>query len=172
MRESASGSAKPSDSATYERAMRFANQAMWTIDLQHRRLTTAEPEDARFALRKWSDFSFFIVAITRLRRAAELASKIPSIREPVRRSLDLFDGEMPSLRTMRNVAEHFDEYALDAGRDRRISRKSLEVVSSDSRTWCWLDSELNIDQARSAGLKLFKALKAVRGPLLASLNSS
>ena len=74
---------KPSSAATYERARRLANQALWTIDLQRRRLNSDEPEDAKFILRKWSDFHFLVVALTRLRRAAVLAEKVPEISQQI-----------------------------------------------------------------------------------------
>ena len=45
--------AAPTDAATIERALRFANIAMFTITLQRRRLRSVEPEDERFALRWW-----------------------------------------------------------------------------------------------------------------------
>ena len=75
---------KPDSAAIYERARRLANQALWTVDLQRRRLNSDEPEDDKFVLRKWSDFHFLIVALTRLRRAAELAARVPAISEDMR----------------------------------------------------------------------------------------
>jgi hypothetical protein len=65
----------PSPTATFERARRLANIAVWTAQLQRRRLFTNEPEDGVFLFRRWADFQFFIVALTRVRRAAVLASK-------------------------------------------------------------------------------------------------
>jgi hypothetical protein len=46
----------PSHAATYERARRLANLAVWTVALQKRRLKTNEPEDAEFLFRRWADF--------------------------------------------------------------------------------------------------------------------
>jgi hypothetical protein len=150
---------KPSSAATYERARRLANQALWTIDLQHRRLNSDEPEDAKFILRKWSDFHFLIVALTKLRRAAELAAKVPEISQRMRAALQKFDAALPRLKKMRDVAEHIDDYAVDSGRDRSINRKSLEVAGFDGEIWQWLDFEMDVGMALSASATLFGALK-------------
>ena len=66
---------------------------------------------------------------------------------------------------MRDVAEHIDDYAIDSGKDRSISRKSLEVASSDGETWQWLGFELDADNALSASAKLLAVLKEC-GPLI------
>jgi len=47
-----------SDAATYERACRYANNALWTLSLQRRRLKSQEPEDAEFIFRVWADYEF------------------------------------------------------------------------------------------------------------------
>jgi hypothetical protein len=50
----------PSPAATYERGRRLANIAVWTAQLQRRRLSTNEPEDGEFPFRRSADFQFFI----------------------------------------------------------------------------------------------------------------
>jgi hypothetical protein len=152
-------SMKPSDAAIYERARRLANQALWTVDLQCRRLKSVEPEDDEFVLRKWGDFHFLIVSLTRLRRAAELALKVPTINERIRAALEPFDIALPNLKKMRDVAEHIDEYAVDSGKDRSISRKSLEVSVVDGDEWEWLRYGINAGEALSASVALFDALR-------------
>jgi hypothetical protein len=149
----------PDGTATYERARRLANQALWAVDLQRRRLNSEEPEDAKFTLRQWSDFHFLIVALTRLRRAAELAAKVPVISERMHAALKTFDAALPHLKKMRDVAEHIDDYAVDSGKDRSISRKSLEVGSSDGETWEWLGFETDTGRALSASITLLEAMK-------------
>jgi hypothetical protein len=150
---------KPDEAATYERARRLANHALWTIDLQCRRLNSTEPEDDRFILRKWSDFHFLIVALTRLRRSIELATKVSSIENSMRSALKAFDASLPNLKKMRDVAEHIDDYAVDSGKDKNISRKSLEVGICNGETWRWLDFEINVCEALKASISLFAALK-------------
>jgi hypothetical protein len=56
---------------------------MWSIELQCRRLESVEPENADFVLRRWADFDFLIVALTRLRRETGLAAKIPQLQAPL-----------------------------------------------------------------------------------------
>ena len=150
---------KPDNTATYERARRLANQALWTIDLQRRRLNSIEPEDDKFVLRKWSDFYFLVLALTRLRRAAELAAKVPPVSQNMRVALIAFDSALPHVKKMRDVAEHVDDYAVDKGRDKSISRKDLEVSSCDGETWQWLGFEMNVGEALSASNRLFESLK-------------
>jgi len=152
-------SMKPDNAATYERAKRLANIALWTIDLQRRRLNSKEPEDAEFIFRQWSDFHFLVVALTRLRRAAELASKVTTISEQIQVSLKTFDDALPNLKKMRDVAEHINDYAMDNGKDKNISRKSLEVSTSDGGdVWEWLGYELDAGAALRASAALYKAL--------------
>ena len=95
---------KPTAGATYQRARRLANVAMWSIELQCRRLESVEPEDAMFVLRRWTDFDFLIVALTRLRRAARLAARIPQLQASLGAALAQFDRALPHLRKMRDVA--------------------------------------------------------------------
>jgi hypothetical protein len=150
---------KPDNAATYERARRLANQSLWTIDLQRRRLSSTEPEDEKFILGKWSDFHFFIVALTRLRRASELAAKVSPINQKLRAALIAFDTELPHLKKLRDVAEHIDDFAIDGGKDKNISRKSLEVAVCDGEKWQWLGFEIDIGKAFSASVRLFETLK-------------
>lgn len=161
----------PSNAATYERARRLANQALWTIDLQRRRLNNVEAGDDEFILRKWSDFHFLIVALTRLRRAGELALEVPAIAERVRVAVEAYDAALPNLKKMRDVAEHVDEYAVDEGRDRSISRKNLEVSVVDGEAWEWLGYVIDTGEALSASVALFDALKDC-APLLKHAEAS
>jgi hypothetical protein len=149
----------PDGAATYERARRLANQALWTIDLQRRRLNSDEPDDDQFVLRKWSDFHFLVVALTRLRRAVALAAKCPRLIGQIGTALETFDAALPHLKKMRDVAEHIDDYAVDDGKDRSVSRKSLEVGSCAGATWQWLGFYTDVDHALSASITLFEALK-------------
>ena len=92
-----------------------------------RGLKTSEPEDGEFIFRRWADFHFLIVALTRLRRATTLAAKVPTLTSAMQNALTNFDAALPTLKKMRDIAEHFDDYATDRGRDSSISRGTLEV---------------------------------------------
>lgn len=151
---------KQSDAAKYERARRVANLALWTLSVQLRRLNGEEPEDKDFPLRRWSDFHFFIWALVRFRKACQIASKIPSIQTAMSTELNKFDSVLPNLIKMRDVAEHIEDYALSKGKDRTISRQSLEVGSFDGETWSWLEFEINCPKALSTCEEIFEILKA------------
>jgi hypothetical protein len=62
---------------------------------------------------------------------------------------------------MRDVAEHFDDYAVDQGRQKGVARQALEVstVEADGPTLSWLQSRLNAREASQASRALFAALK-------------
>lgn len=149
----------PSGAATYERARRLANLAMWTVSLQRRRLKTNEPEDGEFLFRRWADFQFLIMALMRLRRAGSLAAKVPTIKAEIQTANANFDAALPILKHMRDIAEHFDDYAMDRGRDSSISRESLEVGVVGDSVLQWLDHELNADVALAAAKQLFKDIQ-------------
>jgi hypothetical protein len=153
---------KPSVEATYERACRLANVAMWSIDLQCRRLRTSEPEDEKFILRKWADFDFLIVSLWRLRRAAELAAGVHQLKRSLRAAIRRFDTALPELKKLRDVAEHIDDYALDRGhRKKTVARESLEVSRIDDHgpTLDWLGASLDAFDAFRASQSLFAAIK-------------
>jgi hypothetical protein len=158
-----------SDGAILERAKSYGNVAIFTIKLQHRRLQTEEPEDKVFVLRYTMDFEFLVVALYRLLRAAQLASRVPLVNKHMETAIKEFKDTLPFLGEIRNVAEHFDEYALDGSRiavgkkDRRqhknISRRQLQVSEWDGKNYIWLGHEVNINVAFTAGEKLFLAIK-------------
>jgi hypothetical protein len=150
-----------SATATYERARRLGNLAMWSVDLQCRRLRSTEPEDEAFLFRKWADFGFLVVALTRLRRAASLAAECPEIRSVIEPAIRQFDCAVPDRKRMRDVAEHIDDYALDRGRSRSVAHHSLEVSSlnDDGPTLEWLEARLNAEEALRAAQELFCAIQ-------------
>src|ERR1700674_2778162 len=98
------------DAAVIERAYRLANKAMLTIALQVRRLDSFEPEHENFVFRKLADWAFLIVSLCRLQRAAEIATATERGVTEVIPALVQFRNQVPGLKTMRDVSEHFDEY--------------------------------------------------------------
>src|SRR5438105_1232151 len=102
---------------------------MHTVALQVRRLSTTEPEDETFVGRWWADLQFLIVALRRLRRAAELALRADSRGGSVAAAIEAFDARLPGLLVMRNVGEHIDSYALDDPKRHHseIDRRQLQV---------------------------------------------
>lgn len=154
---------KPTDAAVLERAYSLINEALHAVALQRRRVRSSEPEDNDFVSRYWVDLQFLIVALRRLRRAAELASHVPAVKEKLVTALKRFDDDIPGLKTMRNVGEHIDAYALDDDKrhHKNISRKSLQVGSWDGTTYEWLDMKLNVDDALQAAVELYQTVRRV-----------
>jgi hypothetical protein len=46
---------------------------------------------------------------------------------------------------MRNVGEHIDEYAVEAGRDREVDRRQLQIGSFDGTTFTWVGGKIDVD---------------------------
>lgn len=129
--------------------------------MQSRRLGSEEPEDRQFVFRRWADFDYLVVSLIRFRRACELSPQIPEIRSRMQAATAEFDRSLPALKLFRDVAEHFDEYAVDAGRRKDIERFSLEVSSleDNGETPVWLDHRLNARQALTAAQSAFQVLQ-------------
>jgi len=151
----------PSDAAILERAVSLAHEAALTVALQRRRLRSDEPEDEVFPGRWWVDAQFLIVALRRLRRAAELAQKVAAAERAVKTAVSDFDLALPGIREMRNVGEHIDSYAVDDpnGHHSVVRRQELQVGSWDGTTYSWLNHELDVDVAEAAALDLYEALR-------------
>jgi hypothetical protein len=149
----------PSQGATWERARNLASEAMYMVELQRRRAKGSEREDAVFVTRWWVDLQFFVIALYRLRRAAYLAEKVPSVRGAIQAAGARFDKRLPTLKTMRDVTEHFDEYAIDTGHNKAVSRQELQVGTWDGTVWRWGQiGHLDVDDAFDAAGDLYKAI--------------
>ncbi len=157
----------PSDDATLERCCRLVNIELHAVALQRRRLRSSEPEDEDFIMRWWTDLGFLIVALLRLRRAAGVVLGTTYASDELRSALATFDAATPSLRLMRNIAEHADDYAVDSPKRhvKTIDRRQLEVGQWDGTTFHWLQEtdgtphQLNIDVALAAAEDLFRVMR-------------
>ena len=147
-----------------ERACSLANEYMFTVALQCRRIRTAEPEDKVFVMRRWIDLQFLILALYRLRTAVKIAVKIPTISKEMRTALNRFDKAIPDLKKLRDIGEHIDEYAVDHPRRHvpSVDRKQLQVGSWDGTVYEWLGVRLNVDEANNAAEELFKTLQKIK----------
>jgi hypothetical protein len=116
------------------------------------------------SLRWWADLQFFISALARLRRYANVAVRLSCGATDVQPALDAFDSAVPDLTLMRNIGEHGDEYAVDSERRRvkSVNRRQLEVGSWDGKTYEWIGGRLNVDEALTAAKELFRLLQALR----------
>jgi hypothetical protein len=66
---------------------RLVNLELHAVALQRRRLASPEPEDDEFEFRWWTDLQFFVLALSRLRRYAEIPTRVASVADDVRVSL-------------------------------------------------------------------------------------
>lgn len=77
----------------------------------------------------------------------------------MRAAIGRFEHALPELRRIRNVGEHFDEYALGCGNDDTVMRRDLLVGSlDDDGTYRWHGGQLNIDCAIRAAEDLYRAI--------------
>jgi hypothetical protein len=150
--------------ATFERAFRPSNIAMHSVALQVRRLRSAEPEDVAFIFRKWSDFDFLVVALTRMRRSVQLACELPQVKPALESALHDFDERLPGLKRTRDVAEHVGDYALERGHLRSVSRFVLETYSLSARgpSLNWLGARVNASSPLRAAERLFLAMQTAK----------
>lgn len=155
----------PSEAAILERILGLYNEACFTVALQYRRLQTAEPEDAIFVFRWWSDLQFLVVALRRLRRSATIGIRVSAVSERIGLAVRSFDSRLPDLAKMRNIGEHVDEYVVDAPRRHYadVDRRQLQVGTWDGKVYRWI-GELDVDVAKEAAEQLLYEVKeAVRG---------
>ena len=141
--------------ATYEDARSLANIAVWSVELQIHRLKAEETEIPDFVMQPVVDFHFLVIALTRLRKAAELAAKTTDISA----ALKEFDETLPDLKKIRNVLEHIDEYRLGEGRNKNVKANELQTVILNHDQIFWSGYEINPVKALQASDRLFNAIK-------------
>ena len=137
-----------------EMARGLALDAVLSVDLQKRRVYDETP-DPFYAGRWWADVQFLIIALRRLRLAAEFGAKADS---SIKRAVKDFRKNIPDLDRFRNVGEHMDHYAAGFGKDQTVDRRQVLEGSLDVPVYRWLDRELNIDHARDEAEKLWIAV--------------
>jgi hypothetical protein len=150
---------RPSSEEILDRARSFANEAVFTIALQRRRILSSEPEDETFVMRRWADVQFLLIALRRVRRAGELAKQVKAVRPEVEAAICAFDAAVPSLAVMRNVGEHIEDYATDSGRDRSISRSQLSVGRWNSDSFEWLGHTIDFEEGQKAAENLSDVIR-------------
>mgnify|MGYP000932362637 CR=1 FL=1 len=151
--------------ALLERARSYANHYIWALHLQKRRILTSEPEDSDFIFRHLADVRFFIVALRRLRRATETATKVNSVSKDLKIALAKFDQKLKFTKAWRDVEEHIDDY-LTSNLERHlkdVKSAELQVFSMDTQNgeMEYLGKNLNIDEAFQEAVKLFEQLKSI-----------
>ena len=107
------------------------------------------------------DLHFLLVALTRLRRAVGITTRVDQLQATLVNRIIEFDDRVPYLSRLRNVAEHFDDYTVGRGRDTRVMRFELQRWSMDRDPdghliWIWLGERLQIAEAHSAAKLLYQ----------------
>lgn len=85
------------------------------------------------------------------------------LQEAIRR----FDRALPDLKVMRDVSEHFGDYALDSGTRHHpeVTRGQLQAGEWDGRTFLWLENRANqprsldVVEALNVSRNLFEAVR-------------
>ncbi|BAX97338.1 hypothetical protein MSTE_02022 [Mycobacteroides stephanolepidis] len=112
------------------------------------------------------DLHFFLIAVFRLRRCVErVSNRVRGLSVPLTARVGVFDDAIPSLRRLRNVSEHIDEYNLDEGRDSQVSRIQvqtwyLDTAEGGGLIWGWLGERLDVEQTHEAALLLYRGFLA------------
>ncbi len=167
----------PTKLAVLDRAVRLGSDSLWGITVQLRRIRGAEPEDAEWLMRAWTDIQFLVVVLWRMRLSGALALSADTEVERLQEALSSFDVQLPDLKRMRDVAQHFDEYSADGpgrrhtrpGRADKVGRRMLEVGSWSSSEFRWLDGSINFETASRASHKLYAAVREVRDQVRAHI---
>ena len=107
------------------------------------------------------DLHFLVVALFRLRRAIALAATVDDLEAELNARLASFDEQVPWLKQVRHVAEHFDDYTTDKGRDPSIRRSQLQVWSlgedeQNGLVWRWLDLDVSVEATHDAATDLYR----------------
>jgi hypothetical protein len=149
--------------ALWERSRSLANFHLHAVAMQIDRIRKPVGRNEEFVLRPVAEFQFLCVSHVRLRRAAALAATIPAIQPQIQSAIASFDGAIPRLATLRNVAEHFDDYLQAKGRDKSLTpsefRSGLQVSRWSESSFCWFDVELKFDDCLAAAYTLFRSIK-------------
>jgi len=152
----------PSAAATIDRAFSLANEAMFTIAMQCRRLSVRRTRRSRIHSALVADLQFLLIVLHRLRIAANVARKARGVS--IDADIKKFDEALPHLKIMRDVGEHVDVYAVDSSKrhNKEVSRRAVQMGTWDGVTFSWLGRDLNIDTARAAAEALFFAVSKTR----------
>jgi hypothetical protein len=165
----------PSKSEVLERAARLAGASLRTVRLQIRRIRSQEPEDEEWILRPWADCLYLVQALWGMKLAGDVAASKDS---SVKSAVTDFVTSCGDLEVMRHVAQHLDNFALDANEDLRrqrrpdtkeiVGRRSLEVGgwNENKNEFHWLGGVIRFDESVAAAHALYSTICDVRDDVL------
>jgi hypothetical protein len=148
------------DAYIYERVRHLANVAVWSIDLQVRRIKESDTADGQFIFRRWMDYHFLIVALSRLLLTTKQLLVITELKPQIEPSIQKFEAAFPWLRDLRNVVAHFDEYPIGKGKNKKMMREGTEVAIMSEEQLSWLGFEIRPQDALIESASLFKAVQS------------
>lgn len=114
-----------------ELAASLANLFMRATAMQADRLVAVDRSaSARFQdvedWRREADLQFMAVSARRIRRIAEAVQEITG-DDTLRKEIGAFEQSLPTLKLLRDVHEHLDEYLQGGGHDDNVSPSNLRV---------------------------------------------
>jgi len=155
---------RPDEVTLSEEARHFANLYVWAVDTQIKRIKRGmvDPTSLNFALQMVMDFEFLLSALRKLRRSAELMSRIPTVEKDINKAIRNFDEKLPDLQNLRNASEHFDEHL--EGRDRGKNLVDSYVAHFSTLKYHensveWLQRKLDLDIALTEAHFLFDSVR-------------
>jgi hypothetical protein len=152
----------PADDVVLKRGLSFAYEALQAADIQLQRAREPATSKPGGAFQWWIDLQLFIVALRRLRRAAELMSRVDEYRTEILDAISRFDSSVPNVGLFRDVGEHIDDYSLGQGFNEAVGWRQLQVGEWDGNVFRWLDLNLNADEALVAARLLVSELHGIR----------
>lgn len=137
------------------------------VRTQIARLRESHAADQQNSGVELTDVFGLILALFRLRLAAQLTARIGDSGTRIEPELKKFDAEIPDVKKLRNVAMHFDEYALGTLNRRNkigdppryVSTEDLWEVITDDQSATWLGVRLNYSEVDLAARNLYDAVQ-------------
>lgn len=153
--------------ANYGRVRRLASRYCWGVERQIERLRTSNAEIAieiaenRLGYADYTlknDWEMLLVLLTRLRRCLLMLSRISPGMELDGNFISRFDATVPNLKDLRDYEEHFDDYSVGDGKNKKILWGYLESYTFGEEYFSNGVAELNIEACRAAGLIVWEAV--------------
>ncbi len=147
-----------------------ANQWMHAIEMQSNRITGpfANPtKDGMVKYRldwnqKQRDLDFFLIALNRFRKGIASGNKQIKSRE-IEEALISFDQNVPDVKALRDIGEHFDDYDLGRGKlKKHLTNESQSVGwGPEDGNINYRGKKITIKQSREAARKLHQIVMHV-----------
>ncbi len=145
----------------------LAWQSHLGVELQISRLRESSPGAKEGDGRQLVDVTGLILALWRLRLAAEMPHRIENSDDSLAPALATFDRAVPNLTKLRNVTMHFDNYATGTG-DRKntvgepprlVEAKDLWALRCDAAGFEWLEVRADYETTETAARALYDAIQ-------------